>query len=100
MATVSAYLGFNGHADSDFLSFIFTYPVIYGGRESQVTNNFVTGEVLQNLRAIWPTVLGSDNPIVIGGGADTRRSFMKSRRWQHGEGGLRAANEATWRQAA
>ncbi|MDH4321347.1 MAG: hypothetical protein OEV73_07585 [Desulfobulbaceae bacterium] len=69
MAAVSGYLGLNGYADSDFLSFIFSYPVTYGGREAQVTNNFVKGEALETLRAAWPTVLGTDKPIVIGGGA-------------------------------
>ena len=69
MAAVSAYLGVKGYADSDFLGFIFTYPVTYGGREAQVTNNFVKGEALETLRAAWPTVLGTDSPIVIGGGA-------------------------------
>ncbi|MFZ5502288.1 MAG: lipase family protein, partial [Pseudomonadota bacterium] len=69
MASVSAYLGAKGYSDSEFLSFIFTYPLIYGGRESQVTHHFVQGEMLEYWRRAWPTVLGSDNnPIVIGGG--------------------------------
>lgn len=69
MAAVSAYLGLNGYSDSEFLSFVFTYPAIYGEREAQVTNNFVKGEALETLRAAWPTVLGTDKPIMIGGGA-------------------------------
>lgn len=78
MAAVSGYLGLNGYADSDFLSFIFSYPVTYGGREAQVTNNFVKGEALETLRAAWPTVLGTDNPIVIGGNTSLSGSTLHS----------------------
>ncbi len=69
MALVSAYLGLNGYTDSEFLNFIFNPAVTYVGRESQVENHFIKGEFLEIVRAAWPTVLGTDNPIVIGGGA-------------------------------
>ncbi len=68
IAGVSAYLSLIGHGDSDLVKFFFTYPVTYAGRESRVTHRYVEGEFLAGLRAAWPTVMGSDGPIEIGGG--------------------------------
>jgi Ca2+-binding RTX toxin-like protein len=68
MAAVAASLGLTGTAvPSEFLSFIASYPLVYGQREAQVANHYLQGEVLASLRAAWPTVLGSDTPISVNG---------------------------------
>ena len=68
MAAVSAYLGGLGYSDSDLVKFSFTYLWNYAVRESHVAHYYTQGEFLADLRAAWPTVMGSDSPIVIGGG--------------------------------
>ena len=69
VAGVSAYLGTQGYVDAQLLTYLTNPPVNYGIRESQVANHFVKGEFLEFARAYWPTVLGTDNPITIGGGS-------------------------------
>jgi len=68
MVKVATYLVTKGYRSvADQLSY-FDLITNYSARQSNVTNYFVPGEVLQNLRTIWPTVLGGDNPITMGGG--------------------------------
>jgi RTX calcium-binding nonapeptide repeat (4 copies) len=72
MGAVAASLGLTGTAvPSEFLSFIASYPLVYGQREAQVANHYLQGEALALLRNLWPTVLGSDTPISINGAAIT-----------------------------
>ena len=70
MAAVAASVALSGTAvPAEFLSFIASYPVVYGQREAQVANHYLQGEALALLRAAWPTVMGSDTPIGINGGS-------------------------------
>jgi Lipase (class 3) len=49
MGAVAASLGLTGIAvPSEFLSFIASYPLVYGQRESQVVNDYLQGEALGN----------------------------------------------------
>lgn len=66
MLWVATTLTNNGYGSiADQLSY-FDLVANYSARQSQVTNYFVQGEMLQNLRTLWPTVLGGDNQITIG----------------------------------
>jgi len=63
MGYVGGYLALNGLGDSSFADFLLTYPVTYGGREANVTNHYVQGELLKHFLSWAPFVEGTQAQI-------------------------------------
>ncbi len=61
VALVDVALGFT---DADFLKF---NPLNYSARQANITNYYVHGEILSQKLSLLPNVVGTNNPIVVGG---------------------------------
>ncbi|MDD5385396.1 MAG: hypothetical protein PHG89_11020 [Gallionella sp.] len=64
---VATSLFLQGFSDTKFNTFLGGGPVAFAQRLSNVNDYYVTGEVLQTLRAKWPTIVFTDTPIAVGG---------------------------------
>jgi hypothetical protein len=61
---VDAALSFSFNTDPDFL---LLHPLDYAARQANITNYYVQGEILSQKLGLLPNVVGSNNPLVVGG---------------------------------